>query len=135
METFKLFDLFPRVAQLKIGDSFYYRNIKGSFLTLFLIFLIILLIIGFGRDLFEKRYPEISFNKETFDKQFFNLSDSLFMLNFHTLDTKLIPNETQKLFPYIIWQDVDPERLKEGKTSMKETFIRFEKFTPAHIEN
>ena len=72
----------------------------GGFLCIFLFLVSISAFFGFGGDLYEKKNPRVTFNKNINDKPEFNLTFSSFLFTIYDQDTDLQIEELERKFTF-----------------------------------
>lgn len=78
MELLKRIDILGPECKIKIQKNDNYKTKTGGVLTLFFFVLVILAFVAFCRDLFEKKVPIITFNRETANEASYILTDENF---------------------------------------------------------
>jgi hypothetical protein len=103
MKLIKLDAMSPSIS-FKVNKNDSFKSVIGLILTLVYISLIILAFIAFGRDIFEKRNPRVTYNKQILENSFYKLtSENMVITVYQQADHKEILEFDRK---FVIYLDV-----------------------------
>jgi hypothetical protein len=106
-ELLKALDIIGPHVTLTIEKKRYFKSVEGGVLTIVFAFLSILAFIGFGRDIVDKKIPQVNFNQQPDTNATLNITEEtiIFAIVDQITLTEL-PDFTRKLFPYFHWIEV-----------------------------
>jgi hypothetical protein len=123
----KTWDFLGPGIKIMIKNKESYTTATGGFMSIILIFIAVLAIFGFGRDIYQRQHPEIVFNKVINESPAFNFTgDTLFMFSLFDLYNNLIIDSEKKFYIYVVLQDNDPQR-STGAATLIQTYYNLQR--------
>jgi hypothetical protein len=135
MELLKRIDIMGPECKIKIQKNDKYKTKTGGVLTLFFFVLVILAFVAFGRDLFEKKVPSVTFNRLMADETSYLLTDENFAFTiWNQIDQTPIKDFDRKFYMYLnvfnnknsgftqeifIMEKCDKQRLEKIKSELR----------------
>jgi hypothetical protein len=135
MEKFiEKIDLLGTQNKLKLKGRDTYKSVSGGIMTIFLLILITLSFVAFGRDIFEKRNPSSTYSKGEAESPYFEFNDTnTFMFGFIDLNSQPVAEIDRKFRIYLEQHDNSPERAASGGKFNIKTIIPLVKCTEDRI--
>jgi hypothetical protein len=106
----KYVDLIGPKPQLRIGDSYRFRTNLGGVLTCILAIISVLLFIGFGIDIFERKKPSSYVTKKSNENPNIKSDDLFFMISMYGPLSAPIYDINKKFQIVINYYDLDTSR-------------------------
>ena len=88
----KKLDFLGRDFSFEYEDSTYYRTYEGALLSFLTFIAALVIIIMFGREVYERKNPNVSFSEEFIDNSIVKMKDFPIMFSFHYSDSSEVPN-------------------------------------------